>query len=212
MRHEREVAAQKMEWQALSIERKRLWQQWAAEFGQRPRQRQSQGSGGRGDARAPSPAPRRAKDQFPDARRKPLPPQSADPRKQVEKPAPRPADSRGQRGFHSGGGAGRDATETRLETPPQRRRAKSRWQLQTAAAQGADARDLTSPDSDGPSPALFSRTGGSTSMIRGFANRRDAPWPGHLTLPAPAELRSPPICRGRFATGSRNWRAIWSAP
>jgi hypothetical protein len=32
-------------------------------------------------------------------------------------------------------------------------------------------------------------------MIGGFANRRDAPWPGHLPLPAPAELRSPPMPR-----------------
>jgi hypothetical protein len=64
MRHEREIAAQKHEWQALSIERKRLWQQWEAEFGPRVRRRQSQGSssGDSGDTRAP--APRRPNQQF----------------------------------------------------------------------------------------------------------------------------------------------------
>jgi hypothetical protein len=60
-RQEQEITTQKIEWNALSIERKRLWAEWEQEFG--PRQRQTQGSGSgssSGDRQAPSPArPRR---------------------------------------------------------------------------------------------------------------------------------------------------------
>ena len=52
-RQDHEVAAQKIEWNALSIERKRLWAQWEAAFG--PRQRQNQGSSGGGNGEAPAP-------------------------------------------------------------------------------------------------------------------------------------------------------------
>ena len=86
LRHQREAAVQKQEWQALSIERKRLWAQWEAEFGPRPRQRQSQGSGS-GDSRRQSPAPRRPKQQFVDAT------------KPTQKPATKPADSRARDDF-----------------------------------------------------------------------------------------------------------------
>lgn len=55
-RQAQEIAAQKMEWKALSIERKRLWAQWEAEFGPRQTQRQAQGSSGQSDTQAPSPA------------------------------------------------------------------------------------------------------------------------------------------------------------
>jgi hypothetical protein len=58
------------------------------------RQRTDQGSQGSGDGRARSPAPPRARDHFPDPAKTPLPDQSNDLRKQVKKPAPRPADSR----------------------------------------------------------------------------------------------------------------------
>jgi hypothetical protein len=67
--------------QALSIERKRLWQQWEAEFGQRPRQTAGTGSGGQGDSQAPSPAPRRPRQYFAD---------TAEP---IKKEAPKAADS-----------------------------------------------------------------------------------------------------------------------
>jgi hypothetical protein len=45
LRHAQEIAAQKTEWNALSVERKRLWKEWEQEFGQQPRQTQRQGSG-----------------------------------------------------------------------------------------------------------------------------------------------------------------------
>ena len=58
-RHQQEIATQKSEWQALSIERKRLWAQWETEFGPRQTQRQGQGSGSSsGDRQAPA-RPRR---------------------------------------------------------------------------------------------------------------------------------------------------------
>jgi hypothetical protein len=88
---QREITAQKFEWQALSIERKRLWQQWEAEFGQRPRQRTDQGSSGK-----PSPSP------------------STDPQKQVQKPATKTADSRAKGDFTPAAEPDGDATETRL--------------------------------------------------------------------------------------------------
>jgi hypothetical protein len=157
-RHHREITAQKFEWQALSIERKRLWQQWEAEFGQRPRQRTDQGSSGRSDSRAPSPAPRRAKDQFPDARRKSSPSPSTDPQKQVQKPATKTADSRAKGDFNPA--AEPDGT------PP-----KPGWKKRRSAAErkadgsykpqqrkGADARPLIAAIRIAPSPALFWRT------------------------------------------------------
>jgi Relaxase/Mobilisation nuclease domain len=64
--HQRDIARQKAEWSALSIERKRLWAAWEAEFGVRQRQKTDQGSGGDShfadvskmvfDSQAPSPA------------------------------------------------------------------------------------------------------------------------------------------------------------
>jgi hypothetical protein len=57
-RHAQEIAAQKAEWNALSVERKRLWKEWEQEFGHRPRQ--TQGSSGRSSGDAQTPArPRR---------------------------------------------------------------------------------------------------------------------------------------------------------
>jgi hypothetical protein len=51
-RHTREIATQQAEWKALSIERKRLWDQWEKEFGVKQRQTQRQGTGtGSGSAR-----------------------------------------------------------------------------------------------------------------------------------------------------------------
>ncbi len=44
-RHAQEIGAQKAEWSALSVERKRLWKEWEQEFGPRQMQRQGQGSG-----------------------------------------------------------------------------------------------------------------------------------------------------------------------
>ena len=62
-RHQQEIATQKSEWQALSIERKRLWAQWETEFGPRQTQRQGQGSGSSsGDRQAPA-RPRRTFDE-----------------------------------------------------------------------------------------------------------------------------------------------------
>ena len=58
-RQAQEVAAQKAEWSALSVERKRLWKEWEQEFGPRQTQRQGQGSGSNsGDRQAPA-RPRR---------------------------------------------------------------------------------------------------------------------------------------------------------
>jgi hypothetical protein len=58
-RQQQEIAAQKTEWQALSVERKRLWKEWEQEFGQLQAQRQGQGSGSSsGDAKTPA-RPRR---------------------------------------------------------------------------------------------------------------------------------------------------------
>ena len=58
-RQAQEVAAQKAEWSALSVERKRLWKEWEQEFGPRQTQRQGQGSGSSsGDRQAPA-RPRR---------------------------------------------------------------------------------------------------------------------------------------------------------
>ena len=58
-RQAQEVAAQKAEWSALSVERKRLWTEWEQEFGPRQTQRQGQGSGSNsGDRQAPA-RPRR---------------------------------------------------------------------------------------------------------------------------------------------------------
>ena len=68
-RQQWEIAAQKNEWQALSVERKRLWAQWEQEFGPRQTQRQGQGSGSSsGDRQAPA-RPRR---QFADTNQNPV--------------------------------------------------------------------------------------------------------------------------------------------
>ncbi len=102
-RHAREIEEQKLGWKTLSAERKRLWEEWHAEFGQtQGRQRTDRGSsdqGSGGNGRAPSPAPPRARDHFPDAPRKPSPGRAADPNKPVEKPAPKPANSRAKGDF-----------------------------------------------------------------------------------------------------------------
>ena len=95
-RHAQEIEKQKLDWKALSIERKKLWDEWRAEFGEtQRRQRTDQGSSsGSGDSRARSPAPPRARDHFSDpATRTPVPNQSNDPDKQVKTPAPKPANS-----------------------------------------------------------------------------------------------------------------------
>jgi hypothetical protein len=52
-RHAREIATQKAEWQALSIERRRLWAQWEVGFGPRPRQTMKQGTGCEGGSQIP---------------------------------------------------------------------------------------------------------------------------------------------------------------
>ena len=68
-RHAQEIAAQKLEWTALSVERKSLWAQWEQEFGPRQTQRQGQGSGSSsGDGHAPA-RPRR---QFADTSQNPV--------------------------------------------------------------------------------------------------------------------------------------------
>jgi uncharacterized protein YhaN len=68
-RHAQEIAAQKLEWKALSVERKSLWAQWEQEFGPRQTQRQGQGSGSSsGDGQAPA-RPRR---QFADTSQNPV--------------------------------------------------------------------------------------------------------------------------------------------
>jgi len=95
-RHDREIAAQKTEWQALSIERKRLWAQWEAEFGQRQTQRQGQGSGsGSGKGSGDRQAPARPRQSFADkVALKKKPAQAADSpvkRKFEDKAAPKPA-------------------------------------------------------------------------------------------------------------------------
>jgi Relaxase/Mobilisation nuclease domain len=58
-RHAQQIAAQKAEWSALSVERKRLWQEWEQEFGPRQTQRQGQGSGSNSGDRQASARPRR---------------------------------------------------------------------------------------------------------------------------------------------------------
>jgi hypothetical protein len=60
-RQEGEIATRKAEWNALSIERKRLWAQWEAEFGPRQRQTQRQGSGSGSGSHGSTPSrPRRS--------------------------------------------------------------------------------------------------------------------------------------------------------
>jgi hypothetical protein len=58
-RHQAEIEKRKLDWKALSIDRKKWWEEWQAEFGEtRQRQRSTQGSSssGSGGGRAPSPA------------------------------------------------------------------------------------------------------------------------------------------------------------
>jgi hypothetical protein len=96
-RHQAEIEKRKLDWRALSIDRKKWWEEWQAEFGEtRQRQRSTQGSSssGSGGGRAPSPALPRARDHFADLAKPPLPGRSNDPRKQVKNLAPKPADSR----------------------------------------------------------------------------------------------------------------------
>ena len=75
-RHAQEIEQQKAEWRGLSTERKKLWEEWYAEFGiSRGRGRTDQGSGSQagsgsgGDTRGPSPAPRPLREQFAEAGR-----------------------------------------------------------------------------------------------------------------------------------------------
>ena len=139
-RHAQEIEKQKLDWKALSIERKKLWDEWKAEFGEtQRRQRTDQGSSsGSGDSRARSPAPPRARGSFLRSRNK-------NPRAQ---PVQRPgqtgqkacAQTRrfgGQRGIHTGGEPGYFAIESRLEETPQRGRTARGRELQAEAAQGS---------------------------------------------------------------------------
>jgi hypothetical protein len=59
MKHEHDIAQQKQGWRDLAAERKKLWDEWREEFGQRPVQRQGQGSSGQSDSQAPA-RPRRS--------------------------------------------------------------------------------------------------------------------------------------------------------
>jgi hypothetical protein len=90
LRHQQEIAAQKQEWSALSVERKRLWKEWEQEFGQRPRH--SQGSSGRSSGDAQTPArPRRTFAEQAAVNKKPAQsPESPVKKKFEEKVAPQP--------------------------------------------------------------------------------------------------------------------------
>jgi hypothetical protein len=90
-RHALEIEHQKADWRGLSAERKKLWEEWYAEFGQaRERSRTDRGSGGRSDSVAPSPAPRRVRGQFSEAG------------KAVKKETPKRDDSRVRDKFERG--------------------------------------------------------------------------------------------------------------
>ena len=92
-RHERETAVEKSEWQALSIERKRLWQEWEAEFGPRPRQRQTRGEGSGSRSGDHTPArPRRTFAESAAVEKKPAEADDSRVKKKFEdKAAPKPA-------------------------------------------------------------------------------------------------------------------------
>lgn len=124
-RHEQEIAAQKAEWNALSVERKRLWTQWEQEFGQRPRQTQeSSGKSSGGDRQAPA----RPRCQFADTSQNPVkkPPQAAKSpvkRKFEDKAAPKPeADSpKPWRQRHSAAEGKADGSYKPRQRPPKPR-------------------------------------------------------------------------------------------
>lgn len=88
-RHAREIATQKAEWKALSIERKRLWAQWETEFGQRQRQGQGSGSSS-GDRQAPA-RPRQSFAEKSALKKKPAPSDAPVKRRFEDKAAPKPA-------------------------------------------------------------------------------------------------------------------------
>ena len=127
------------EWKALSVERKRLWDEWRAEFGETPRrQRTDQGSSsGSGDSRAPS-APR-PKDHFSDpAEQRPCP---SNPKTcgTGQNSSASTRQFAGQGGIHAGGEPGYSAIESRLEKAPQRGGTTGGRKLQAQAAQGSVA-------------------------------------------------------------------------
>ena len=143
-RHDREIAAQKTEWNALSIERKRLWTEWEAEFGARQRQTQRHGSGSSaGTAQAPA----RPRQSFAD--KVALKTETGAGRRFA-----RAAEIRGQgrpqshrevpRGRPARGAAATGFAQTRLQAAAQRGGTESGWQLQAAAA-AAQAQDVIIP-------------------------------------------------------------------
>jgi hypothetical protein len=113
-RHAQEIDKQKLDWKALSIERKRLWDEWRAAFDIPARRRSTQGSSDSGDSRARSPAPR-PKDHFPDVGKKV-------PDKMVKTPKPKPSDSRAKASFEQ-------------EAQPAMPQSKAGWKQRRSAAE-----------------------------------------------------------------------------
>jgi hypothetical protein len=72
-RHEQEIAGQKLAWQQLAAERRRLWEEWRREFNIQPRRKQSQGDGqaeSRSAGRSPAPPADAMADRFADSQLK----------------------------------------------------------------------------------------------------------------------------------------------
>ena len=140
-RHAQEIEKQRLDWKALSIERKRLWDQWQAEFEDADRKRRAgQGSQG-GDGRARSPAPPRPKDHFPDMPKMAPDDQFAALDKMVRQSPPKPDDSRVTRDF---------APAAAPESP----QSKAGWKKRRSAAERKADGSYKPRDRNTPKPRL----------------------------------------------------------